>query len=80
MHIFLDFKILSELHNLNLELCSKQYCKINLLQLIVVPQLSGGWHNYSTKTRKAGHAYGPIKVAKASTGIVTIIIKDLLTR
>jgi len=27
------------------------------LHLIVVPQLSSGWqHNYSTKTRQAGHA------------------------
>jgi len=42
---------------LNLKLCSKQYNKIDLLQTIVVPQLSGGWqHNYSTKTRWAGCA------------------------
>jgi hypothetical protein len=32
--------------------------KIELLHQIVAPQLSGGWqHNYSTKTRQAGHAY-----------------------
>jgi hypothetical protein len=42
---------------LNLKLCSKKYNKIDILHLIVVPQLSGGWqHNYSTKTRQAGHA------------------------
>jgi hypothetical protein len=40
----------SELHNLNLKLCSKQYNNF-FLHLIVVPQLSSGWrHNYSTKT------------------------------
>jgi hypothetical protein len=42
---------------LNLKLCSKKYNKIDILHLIVVAQLSGGWqHNYSTKTRQAGHA------------------------
>jgi hypothetical protein len=36
-------------------LCSKQYNKIELLRLIVVPKLSSGWqHNYSTNTRQAG--------------------------
>jgi hypothetical protein len=36
---------------------SNQYYKIDLLHLIVAQQLSGGWqHNYSTKTRQAGHA------------------------
>jgi len=30
---------------------------MNILYLIVVPQLYGGWqHNYSTKTRMAGYA------------------------
>jgi hypothetical protein len=44
---------------LNLELCSKQYNKNDLLHLIVAPQLNGGWqHNYSTKTRQTGLAYG----------------------
>jgi hypothetical protein len=48
--------MLSELHILNLKLCSKQYNKKFVLHLIVVPQLGGGWrHNYSTKTRQAGH-------------------------
>jgi hypothetical protein len=42
---------------LNLKLCSKQCNKIDLLHLIVVPQLRGGWqHNYSNKTRQAGPA------------------------
>jgi len=36
---------------LNLELCNKQYNKIDLLRLIVAPQLSGDW-----QTRQAGHA------------------------
>jgi len=49
--------VLSELHSLNLKLCSKQYNKKIVLHLIVVPQLCRGWqHNYSTKTRQAGHA------------------------
>ncbi len=35
----------------------KQYNKIDLLHLIVAPQLTGGrQHNYSTKTRQAGFA------------------------
>jgi hypothetical protein len=42
---------------LNLKLCSKLYNKIDLLHLIAMPQLSGGWqHNCSTKTRQAGCA------------------------
>jgi hypothetical protein len=49
--------MLSELHSLNLKLCSKQYNKKIVLHLIVVPQLCRGWqHNYSTKTRQAGRA------------------------
>jgi hypothetical protein len=40
-------------------LCSKQYSKIDLLHLIVVPQISGGWQqNYSTKTKQVGCAKG----------------------
>ncbi len=46
--------MLSELHSLNLKLCSNK--KI-VLHLIVAPQLSSGWwHNYSTKTRQVGWA------------------------
>jgi hypothetical protein len=68
--------MLSELHSLNLKLCSKQYNKKFVLHLIVVPQLCSGWqHNYSTKTRQAGRAneqsmyvfsyvYGPRPVEK----------------
>jgi hypothetical protein len=42
---------------LDLKLCKKKSYKIDLLNLIVVPQLSGGWrHNNSTKTRQAGRA------------------------
>ncbi len=49
--------MLSELHSLNLKLCSKQYNKKFVLHLIVVPQLGGiRRHNYSTKTRQAGWA------------------------
>jgi hypothetical protein len=49
--------MLSELHSLNLKLCSKQYNKKFVLHLIVAPQLCSGWqHNYSTKTRQAGWA------------------------
>jgi hypothetical protein len=49
--------MLSELHKLNLKLCSKWYNKINLLHLILAPQLSSDWQrNYSTKTKQAGRA------------------------
>ena len=42
---------------LNLNKRRKQYNKIDLLNLTVVPQLSGGWqHNDLTKTSQAGHA------------------------
>jgi hypothetical protein len=41
-NLFSNVSMLSELHNLNLKLCSKQYNKIDLLHLIVAPQLSGG--------------------------------------
>jgi hypothetical protein len=42
---------------LALKLCNKKSYKIDLLCLIVAPQLSGGWqHNNSTKTRQAGCA------------------------
>ncbi len=44
--------MLSELHSLNLKLCSKQYNKKFVLHLIVAPQLGG----FSTKTRQAGCA------------------------
>jgi len=41
--------MLSELHSLNLKLCSKQYNKKFVLHPIVAPQLNSGWqHNYST--------------------------------
>jgi hypothetical protein len=37
----------------NVKHCNKYF----LLHLMVAPQLSSGWrHNYSTKTRPAGHA------------------------
>jgi hypothetical protein len=46
--------MLSELHSLNIKLCSEHYNKIFVLHLIVAPQLSSGWgHNHSTKTRQA---------------------------
>jgi hypothetical protein len=51
--------MLSDLHSLILKLCSKQYIKNFVLDLIVLPQLSSDWqHNYSTKTRQAGQANG----------------------
>ncbi len=53
---FSNFQMLSQLHSLNLKLCSQQYNKKFVLHLIVVPQLSSGWqHNYLTKTRQVGH-------------------------
>ena len=49
--------MVSELHSLNLKLCSKQYNEKIVLHLIVAPQLSNGWwHNYSTKTMQVGQA------------------------
>jgi hypothetical protein len=43
--------MLSEEHKLDLKLCHKWCKEIDLLHLIVVPQLGGGkQHNYSTKT------------------------------
>ncbi len=49
--------MLSEPHNLNSKLCSKQYNKNFVFHLIVAAQLGGGrQHNYSTKTRQAGWA------------------------
>jgi len=49
--------MLSELHSLNVKLCSKQYNTKFVLHLIVAPQLCSGWrHNYSTKTKQAGRA------------------------
>jgi hypothetical protein len=56
-YIFFEYLDTPELHSLNLKLCRKVYNKIDLLDLIVVPQLSGAWqHDYSTKIRQAGHA------------------------
>ncbi len=63
--------MLSELHSLNLKLCSKQYNKKFVLHLIVVPQLGGGRrHNYSTKTRQADRAneqskHSPISMSQS---------------
>ncbi len=84
---FFNFQTISELHNLNLKLCSKQYNKSDLLQLIVVPQLSGGWqHNYSTKTRQAGHAneqslyslMSMVKTFSIAALILMTLIMDLI--
>ncbi len=47
--------MLSGLRSLNLKLCNKLNNKIFLLQLIMAPQLIGGWQcNYPNKTRQAG--------------------------
>jgi hypothetical protein len=47
----------SELHSLNLKLCSKQDNRYFVLHLIVAPQLSSGWrHICSTKTILVGSA------------------------
>jgi hypothetical protein len=60
---------------LNLQLCIKQCNKIDLLHLIVLPQLSGGWqHKYSTKTRKEGHVneqymYSLVSMTSAHTTV-----------
>ncbi len=54
-YIFSKNFILSELHGVNLKLCSKKYKKIVLFHLIVAPKQRGGWwYNYSTKTRQMG--------------------------
>ncbi len=63
--------MLSELHSLNLKLCIKQYNKKFDLHLIVAPQLGGGRrHNYSTKTRQAGHANEQSMYSLTSMGAI----------
>jgi hypothetical protein len=58
---------------LNLKLCIKQYNKIELLHLIVVPQLSGGWqHNHPTKTRQASSAN-----EQSMYSLMSILEKDI---
>jgi hypothetical protein len=48
--------MLSDLHCLNLKLCSKLYNKNFVLRLIVMPHLSSEQqHNYSSRTRQVGH-------------------------
>jgi hypothetical protein len=69
--------MLSELHNLNLKLCNKQYNKMSLLHLIVVPQLSSGWgHNYSTNARPTGRANKQLCILQ---GILKVPITVQLT-
>ncbi len=46
--------MLSELHNLNLKLCSKLHNKKFVLHLIVAPQLSSGRQNNYSTHNKAG--------------------------
>jgi hypothetical protein len=76
--------MLSELRNLNLKLCSKQYNQTFILHLIVVPQLSSGWrHNFSTKTRQAGCAneqsvYSPMPMEQ-TLSMYTKLEKSLKT-
>ncbi len=78
----------SELYSVNLKLCSKQCNKNFVWYLIVAPQLSNGWqHNYSNKTRQAGHAnehsmYSVMsmlsgKLSKSVFGAVTLSITTL---
>jgi len=63
--------MLSELDSLNLNLCSKQCNKNFVLHLIVVPQLSSDWqHNYSTKTRQAGHGNRQSMYSLISMGVI----------
>jgi hypothetical protein len=76
--------MLSELHSLNLNLCSKQYNQIFVLHLIVAPQLSSGWrHNYSTKTKQVGLAneqsvYSPMPMEQ-TLSMYTKLEKSLKT-
>jgi hypothetical protein len=75
--------MLSELHSLNLKLCSKHYNKKFVLHLIVVPWLSIGWrHNYSTKTRQAGQAseqslYSLMSMYLTQLAQFTLVIQSL---
>jgi hypothetical protein len=63
--------MLSEHHNLNLKLCSKHYNEIDILHLILAPQLSGGWqHNYSTKTCVANTLTSFFETSKQWTIII----------
>jgi hypothetical protein len=74
--------MLSELHSLNLKLCSKQYNKKFVLHLIVAPQLGGGQrHNYSTKTRQAGCAneqsmYSLMCMVKINKFLIKVFIRE----
>ncbi len=46
-----QYQVLFELHNYSLKLCSKQHNKIDLLHLILAPQLSGA-HNITTQLKQ----------------------------
>jgi hypothetical protein len=74
--------MLSELHSLNVKLCSKQYNTKFVLHLIVVTQLNSGWqHNYSTKTRQAGWANEQSMYYPGNTkgGSITVPLTSCLT-
>jgi len=74
--------MLSELHSLNLKLCSK-HSTINkfVLHLIVVPQLCSGWqHKYSTKTRQAGQANEQSMYPLMSMPLIFKFLRDFLFR
>ncbi len=79
LQLFSNFQVLSELHSLNLNLCSKQYNKKFVWHLIVVPQLSSGsQHNYSTNTRPAGQAneesmYSLISMGSIHTEVILFV-------
>jgi hypothetical protein len=72
--------MLSELHSLNLKLCSKQYNKNLFCNLIVAPQLSSGWqHNYSNKTRQVGWANEQSMYYLMSMGSIDTVFFDYFT-
>ncbi len=53
--------------------------EINLLHLIVVPQLCGRWqHNYKTKTKQAGHANDQSTYYLTVCGLTTVAIACVL--
>ncbi len=67
--------MLSELHSLNLKLCSKQYDKKLVLHLIVASHLGGGRrHNYLTKTRQAGCANEQFMYSLMSMCLIHVVL------
>jgi hypothetical protein len=62
--------MLSELHNLNLKLCSKQYNKTFVLHLIVAPQLSSAVTQLLNQNKVGGLGQWTVYVFSNVYGLV----------